>query len=134
MKQISGWTIMTSTTVSAWDAWESESCLPPRQRYSTDAASPAEGGRPKEHLSFLRRYQGIKDPNYNENLDLNRMPVVVNPNHFVHKDRVGKLKVLMISHNLNLEGAPKVLFDHAAYFASSGRSNVTMVSLEGRQA
>jgi len=41
---------------------------------------------------------------------------------------VGKLKVLMISHNLNLEGAPKVLFDHAAYFASSGGYNVMMVS------
>ncbi|MFZ3375791.1 MAG: glycosyltransferase, partial [Chthoniobacterales bacterium] len=94
------------------------------------AQSRREGWRPKEHLSFLRRYQGIKDPYYNENLDLNRMPVVVNPNHFVHKDRVGKLKVLMISHNLNLEGAPKVLFDHAAYFASSGGYDVTMVSLE----
>jgi glycosyltransferase involved in cell wall biosynthesis len=94
------------------------------------AQSRGEGWRPREHLSFLRRYQGIKDPYYNENLDLNRMPAVVNPSHFIHQDRVGKLKVLMISHNLNLEGAPKVLFDHAAYFASMGGYDVTMVSRE----
>ncbi|PYK87562.1 MAG: hypothetical protein DMF47_02920 [Verrucomicrobia bacterium] len=93
-----------------------------------NAQSRGKGWRPNEHLSFLRRYPGIKDPYYNENLDLNHMPVAVNPSHFMHRERVGKLKVLMISHNLNLEGAPKVLFDHAAYFASSGGYNVTMVS------
>jgi glycosyltransferase involved in cell wall biosynthesis/cellulose synthase/poly-beta-1,6-N-acetylglucosamine synthase-like glycosyltransferase len=93
-----------------------------------NAQSRGKEWRPKEHLSFLRRYQGIKDPYYNENLDLNHMPVAVNPSHFMHKERVGKLKVLMISHNLNLEGAPKILFDYAAYFASSGGYNVTMVS------
>ena len=95
-----------------------------------NAQSRGKGWRPNEHLSFLRRYPGIKDPYYNENLDLNHMPVAVNPSHFMHRERVGKLKVLMISHNLNLEGAPKVLFDHAAYFASSGGYNVTMVSRE----
>jgi len=86
--------------------------------------------RPNEHTNFLQRYPGIRDPFYNESLGRERMPVAINPRHFVHTERIGKLKVLMISHNLELEGAPKVLFDHAAYFASSGGYNVTMVSRE----
>ena len=89
--------------------------------------SRGETWRPAEHLNFLRRYRGIEDPYYNENLDLDRA-MTVNPGHFLHKGRVGKLKVLMISHNLNLEGAPKVLFDHASYFVSSGGYDVTLVS------
>jgi GT2 family glycosyltransferase len=90
--------------------------------------SRGEGWRPAEHLTFLGRYGRLKDPYYNENLNLELAPVAVNPEHFVHKSRVEKLKVLMISHNLNLEGAPKVLFDHAAYFANLGGYNVTMAS------
>jgi glycosyltransferase involved in cell wall biosynthesis/cellulose synthase/poly-beta-1,6-N-acetylglucosamine synthase-like glycosyltransferase len=89
--------------------------------------SRGESWRPAEHLNFLRRYRGVEDPYYNENFDLNRA-MAVNPGHFLHKGRVGKLKVLMISHNLNLEGAPKVLFDHACYFVSAGGYHVTLVS------
>jgi|GEM_PF-300374 len=92
--------------------------------------SRREGWRPAEHLTFLRRYRHMKDPYYNENLDLDRTPVTVNPDHFVHTKRVGDLKVLMVSHNLNLEGAPKVLFDHAAYFAREGGYRVTLISRE----
>lgn len=91
--------------------------------------SRGESWRPAEHLNFLRRYRAMEDPYYNENFDLNRA-MAVNPRHFLHKDRVEKLKVLMISHNLNLEGAPKVLFDHASYFVSAGSYDVTLVSRE----
>jgi GT2 family glycosyltransferase/glycosyltransferase involved in cell wall biosynthesis len=76
--------------------------------------------RPAEHLNFLRRYPAIADPYYNENLDLNTTDGLINPRHFLHGSRVGALKVLMISHNLNLEGAPRVLFDQANYFKSRG--------------
>ena len=86
------------------------------------------GFRPQEHVNFLRRYRGIKDPFYNESLDLDRLPVAAKPRHFVHTARVGKLKVLVISHNLNFEGAPRVLFDRACYFASVGGYEVTVVS------
>jgi glycosyltransferase involved in cell wall biosynthesis/GT2 family glycosyltransferase len=86
------------------------------------------GWRPAEHLVFLRRYRGAKDPYYNENLDLDRPTGTVNPGHFLHGGRVPRLKVLMVSHNLNLEGAPKVLFDHAAYFTKVGGYDVTVVS------
>jgi len=86
------------------------------------------GFRPQEHVNFLRRYPGIKDPFYNESLDLDRLPVAAKPRHFVHTGRVGKLKVLVISHNLNFEGAPRVLFDRASYFASVGGYEVTVVS------
>jgi glycosyltransferase involved in cell wall biosynthesis/GT2 family glycosyltransferase len=86
------------------------------------------GWRPVEHLNYLRRYGGVHDPFYNENLQLDGPDVDVDPNHFVHADRVGKLKVLMVSHNLNLEGAPRVLFDHAAFFSREAGYDVTIVS------
>ena len=86
------------------------------------------GFRPQEHVNFLRRYRGIKDPFYNESLDLDRLPVAAKPRHFVHTGRVGKLKVLVISHNLNFEGAPRILFDRASHFASSGEYKVTAMS------
>jgi GT2 family glycosyltransferase len=85
--------------------------------------------RPAEHLNFLRRYGRLKDPYYNDNLDLDRIGEV-NPARFVHTSRVDNLKVLMISHNLNLEGAPKVLFDHASYFAKMDGYRVSMISLQ----
>ena len=132
MKQISGWSIMTLTTVSGWDAWESESCLRLRRRCCITAAN--HGGRLfSGRMSTLISCNDTQESEIRSTtkaLAANGMPVAINPRHFVHTERIGKLKVLMISHNLNLEGAPKVLFDHAAYFASSGRYNVTMVSLE----
>ncbi len=84
--------------------------------------------RPAEHLNFLEKYRAARDPYYNENLDLNNALGLIDANHFLHKARVGKLKVLMLSHNLNLEGAPRVLFDHAAYFVKNGAYAVTIVS------
>jgi GT2 family glycosyltransferase len=84
--------------------------------------------RPQERVNFLRRYPALKDPFYNESIDLDRTPMAVKPRHFVHTERVGKLKVLLVSHNLNLEGAPKILFDRASYFASIGGYEVTVAS------
>lgn len=86
------------------------------------------GFRPQEHVNFLQRYRGIKDPFSNESLDLDRLPVAVKPRHFVHTGRVGKLKVLVISHNLNFEGAPRVLFDHVIYLSRFGEYQITVVS------
>jgi glycosyltransferase involved in cell wall biosynthesis len=85
------------------------------------------GFRPREHVNFLRRYPGIKDSFYNESLSL-EMPVSINPGHFAHATRLDKLKVLDISHNLNLEGAPKVSFDRATYFASEAGYDITVAS------
>ncbi len=84
--------------------------------------------RPRERVKFLRRYRAIKDPFYNESIDLDRTPMAVKPRHFVHTERVGKLKVLLVSHSLNLEGAPKILFDRASHFASRGGYEVTVAS------
>ena len=55
-------------------------------------------------------------------------PVKINSRHFVHADRVGKLKVLEVSHNLNLEGAAKILLDRVSYFSSAGNCHVNVLS------
>jgi glycosyltransferase involved in cell wall biosynthesis len=84
--------------------------------------------RPREHVNFLHRYPDIRDPFYNESLDRDQMQGAIDSRHFVHTERIGKLKVLMLSHNLNLEGAPIVLFDQAAYFVAEGGYEVTIIS------
>jgi O-antigen biosynthesis protein len=89
------------------------------------------GYRPQEHLNFLKRYQGIKDPFYSENLTLDCMPPAINADHFVHANRIGPLKVMLISHNLNLEGAPKVLVDRAAYFVAAGYEALVLSAQDG---
>jgi GT2 family glycosyltransferase len=85
------------------------------------------GFRPNEHINFLTRYPGIKDAFYNESLDPDR-PVALNPHRFVHVGRIGRLKLLLVSHNLNLEGAPKILFERASWFASVGQYEIVLVS------
>jgi len=85
------------------------------------------GFRPHEHVNFLRRYPGIEDSYYSRSLDP-EMPIKINPRHFVHAARIERLRVLEISHNLNLEGAPKVSFDRATYFASEGGYDITVAS------
>jgi glycosyltransferase involved in cell wall biosynthesis len=85
------------------------------------------GFRPREHTNFLTRYAGIEDRFYNKSLDADK-PIMINPRHFVHVDRIANLKALFVSHNLNLEGAPRILFDRASGFAAAEQSEMVVVS------
>ncbi len=85
---------------------------------------------PAEHINFIRRYEGFRDPYFNENLEIGSMQMMVNPTHFSHAGRVKRLKILLINHNLNLSGAPIVAFEQAKYFVETGDCDVTVISLE----
>ena len=87
--------------------------------------------RPQEHVNFLKRYPGIKDAFYSESLTLDQMPPAINAENFVHANRLGPLKVMFVSHNLNLEGAPKVLVDRAAHFVAAGYAAVVLSPNDG---
>ncbi len=83
-----------------------------------------------EHLNFIRRYPDFRDPFFNENLDINSMWMSINPYQFCHPERATKSKLLIITHNLNLEGAPLVIYNYARYFATVGGYQVQVLSCE----
>jgi glycosyltransferase involved in cell wall biosynthesis/GT2 family glycosyltransferase len=84
----------------------------------------------QEHLNFLHRYLDFRDPYINENLNIDDPWMAVNPYHYCHTNRVGKLKVLVVTHNLNLEGAPLIVYNYARYFATVGGYQVNVISPE----
>lgn len=84
---------------------------------------------PKEEAGFLQRYDTWIDPFYNRwlaadssNCDVRRMP------RFPTGPRRRAPAVLVYSHNLNLEGAPLVLFDLVRALSARGRYHFVVVS------
>ena len=89
---------------------------------------------PREHLNFLSKYREYRDPFFNENLDIDNeskaMRMDLNPLHCSRAKRLSKIKILLITHNLNLEGAPLMAYRFAQYFATSGCCQIKVISLE----
>ncbi|MBC6451836.1 MAG: glycosyltransferase [Hormoscilla sp. SP5CHS1] len=89
---------------------------------------------PREHLSFIIKHLGYRDPFFNENIEIeNEIKAIgmeLNPRHFGHAERISNLNILLITHNLNLEGAPLMAYAFAKYFATVGDFQVTVISLE----
>ncbi len=67
-----------------------------------------------EHIAFVRRYPAFHDPYLSPHLRLdgNRLRVTATP---VRTARAGKLRLLLLTHNLNLEGAPLFLLEYATW-------------------
>ena len=83
---------------------------------------------PQTHLNYVRQYADFPERYFNRNLAPNSSAMAVNPTYFNHVNRVGPLKVLVISHELNLGGAPIVLSEYAEYFQSAGKYHVEVLS------
>ena len=70
-----------------------------------------------EHIAFVRRYPSFRDPYLSPHLGLegNRLRCTTDaPARTAH---AGKLRLLLLTHNLNLEGAPLFLLEYAAWMA-----------------
>jgi glycosyltransferase involved in cell wall biosynthesis len=68
-----------------------------------------------EHIAFVQRYPSYQDPYLSVHLRLagNRLhPSAVIP---VGTARAGQLRLLLLTHNLNLEGAPLFLLEYATW-------------------
>lgn len=68
-----------------------------------------------EHIAFARRYRGHRDLFVGEALELHEGGFVPKETHYVHAKRCTGLRVLLITHNLKLEGAPLFLLEYATY-------------------
>ncbi|MBA4135757.1 MAG: hypothetical protein C0518_00410 [Opitutus sp.] len=70
-----------------------------------------------EHIAWLRRYRGYSDPFFSRHWRLEKSAVRCRPESGSRAARAPALRVLLVTHNLNLEGAPLFLLEYAAHLA-----------------
>lgn len=70
-----------------------------------------------EHIAFVRRHGALRDSCLNPNLALEAGRLAVRGDRFVHGRRAGRLRLLLLTHNLNYEGAPWFLLEYARWMA-----------------
>ncbi|OYE05969.1 glycosyltransferase [Nostoc sp. 'Peltigera membranacea cyanobiont' 232] len=92
------------------------------------SASRGKSYNPREHINFIKKYKDFTDPFFSRNLNINSMLMAINPYHYSHVNRISKAKILFITHNLNLEGAPLIVYNYARYFASKGGYDICVIS------
>jgi glycosyltransferase involved in cell wall biosynthesis len=68
-----------------------------------------------EHIAFVRRYAGYRDPYLSPHLALHGNQLQCTTRTAVRHERAGKLRLLLLTHNLNLEGAPWFLLEYATW-------------------
>ena len=70
-----------------------------------------------EHIAFVRRYPLYRDPYCNPHLRLVDGKLVGDGAIALGQRGTGKLRLLLLTHNLNLEGAPLFILEYATYLA-----------------
>ncbi len=83
-----------------------------------------------EHLGFIARHGECLDPYHGEVLEFPPRNLPLNPYHQRYAKTVRPFRVLVLTHNLNFEGAPIFIFELARYLAGQPGVSVTVVSPE----
>ncbi|MSU45618.1 MAG: glycosyltransferase [Lacunisphaera sp.] len=81
-----------------------------------------------EHIAFVRRYPAYRDPYLSPNLELAGGGLRCRGAGTVRPNRAGKLRLLLLTHNLNLEGAPLFLLEYATYMAHEAGFSLEVLS------
>ncbi len=68
-----------------------------------------------EHVAWLRRYAGQRDPYFSPHWRLDGAAVRCDGRAGARPRRARALRILLLSHNLNLEGAPLFLLEYATH-------------------
>jgi GT2 family glycosyltransferase len=84
----------------------------------------------REHVAFLARHGGAGDPFHADALDFPPANLPLNPYHQRYAQVARPLRLLVLTHNLNLEGAPIFGFELARYLAAQPGVSVTVASPE----
>jgi O-antigen biosynthesis protein len=71
----------------------------------------------KEHLAFVRQYPNYRDPYISEMAQFASPSFKLNPYDHRFSRRPLKLRMAVVTHNLQLEGAPLFILEYARYFA-----------------
>jgi len=70
-----------------------------------------------EHVAWIKRYPGYRDPYFSPHLGVDGHRLRCTTGAQVRAPRAGRLRLLLITHNLNLEGAPLFLLEYATHMA-----------------
>lgn len=70
-----------------------------------------------EHVAWLQRYPGARDPYFSPNWHLDGAQVRCAAAAGARPGRARPLRILLLTHNLNLEGAPLFLLEYATHLA-----------------
>ncbi len=82
----------------------------------------------REHLAYIARHGTRRDPYHSETLDFPPRSLPLNPYHQRYAQAVRPFRTLVVTHNLNFEGAPIFIFELARYLAEQPGVSVTVVS------
>jgi glycosyltransferase involved in cell wall biosynthesis/GT2 family glycosyltransferase len=83
-----------------------------------------------EHIAFLRKYPGYNDPFYPRQWYLEPAAMKLDAYRYEHAGRVGPLRVMLVTHNLNYEGAPLFLLEYAAFMVEREGFTVELLTAE----
>ncbi len=83
-----------------------------------------------EHLNFVRRYARFVDPHFPRQLYLLPGTLRLDSYRYEHAGRVGRLHLLLVTHNLNYEGAPLFLLEYAAFMVRHEGFTVDLLAAE----
>ena len=85
-----------------------------------------------EHIAFIQRYPAYRDPYLSAHLHLVKDRLFCSGAINTRTHRAGNLKLLLLTHNLNLEGAPLFLLEYATYMTKeAGCSLQILASQDG---
>ncbi len=82
----------------------------------------------REHVEYLARHGIATDPFHSEVLEFPPRNLPLNPYHHRAAQTPRPFRVLVVTHNLNFEGAPIFIFELARYLAEQPGVEVTVVS------
>jgi glycosyltransferase involved in cell wall biosynthesis len=103
-------------------------CTPQATLTHLGSASRGKTYTEKEHLAFVQRYPNLRDPFLSGVLEHTGSSLRVDPTHHHHARRALKLRVAVVTHSLNLEGAPLFIFEYARYLAEKAGWDVRVFS------
>ncbi len=81
-----------------------------------------------EHIAFARRYPAYRDPYLSHHLALTNGRLHTTASTPVRSNRAGKLRLLLLTHNLNLEGAPLFLLEYATWMVREAGFTVEVLA------
>ncbi len=86
----------------------------------------------REHVAFVRRHGAYRDPYVSRTLEFPPHNLPLNVYHHLYAAKPRPFRILVVTHNLNFEGAPIFIFELARYLAEQSGISVKVVSpLEG---
>ncbi len=83
----------------------------------------------KEHVAFLERHGGYRDPQLSAALEFPPPAPRLDPFHHLYAGTPRPLRLLLVTHNLNFEGAPILLFEQARHHAAQPGVSVRVASM-----